>query len=74
MGRERMQDLPEETILADARTNVAAGLTSIGAISEDLLRYGGDGASPRPRAAAGVSCAGCGRSRASGSFRPTTRT
>jgi radical SAM superfamily enzyme YgiQ (UPF0313 family) len=48
MGRERMQDLPEETILADARTNVAAGLTSIGAISEDLLRYGGSGVNVRP--------------------------
>jgi radical SAM superfamily enzyme YgiQ (UPF0313 family) len=48
MGRERMRHLPEETILADARTNVAAGLTSIGAISEDMLRYGADGVRPRP--------------------------
>jgi radical SAM superfamily enzyme YgiQ (UPF0313 family) len=48
MGRERMQDLPEETILSDVRTNLDAGLSSIGAISEDLLRYGGDGVRPRP--------------------------
>jgi radical SAM superfamily enzyme YgiQ (UPF0313 family) len=49
MGRERMQDLPEETILSDVRTNLDAGLSSIGAISEDLLRYGGDGVRPRPQ-------------------------
>ncbi len=48
MGRDRMTHLREETILADVRTNVTAGLRSIGAISEDLLRYGADGVRPRP--------------------------
>jgi len=48
MGREPMAHLTEETVLADVRTNVAAGLRSIGAISEDLLRYGADGMRPRP--------------------------
>lgn len=43
MGREPMAHLPEGTILADVRTNVQAGLTSISAISEDMLRYGGEG-------------------------------
>lgn len=40
MGRVPMRHLPEATILEDARTNVAAGLSSVGAISEDMLRYG----------------------------------
>ncbi len=48
MGRERMAHLPEDTILADVRTNLAAGMTSVGAISEDILRYGGDGVRPDP--------------------------
>ncbi|MGI5818688.1 MAG: hypothetical protein ACOX9R_11395 [Armatimonadota bacterium] len=54
IGRERMTDLPEETILADTRTNLAAGLSSISAISEDLLRYGGDGVSPAPERLLGL--------------------
>jgi len=54
MGRERMTHLPEETILADVRTNVAAGLSSVGAISEDILRYGGNGVRPNPERLLGL--------------------
>lgn len=54
MGRERMTHLPEETILADVRTNVGAGLSSIAAISEDMLRYGGDGVRPSPERLLGL--------------------
>jgi radical SAM superfamily enzyme YgiQ (UPF0313 family) len=42
---------PEEKIVADARTNVAAGLTSIAALSEDFFRYGAKGASVDPSSA-----------------------
>ena len=38
-----MEHLPSETILADLRTNVAAGVTSAIAGSEDFFRYGGAG-------------------------------
>ncbi|NLO07277.1 MAG: hypothetical protein GX131_15725 [candidate division WS1 bacterium] len=48
MGREAMRHLPEETILADVRTNIAAGMRGIAAISEDLLRYGCTGSKPHP--------------------------
>ena len=48
MGREPMRHLPEETILADVRTNLDAGFSGIAAISEDLLRYGSDGIRPNP--------------------------
>ncbi len=54
MGRERMAHLPEETILADVRTNVEAGLSSIAAISEDMLRYAGDGVRPSPERLLGL--------------------
>lgn len=45
-----MRDLPLETILADARTNLAAGLRGIAALSEDLLRFGGHGVRCSPDA------------------------
>ena len=44
IGTVPMQHLPEETILADVRTNIAGGMTSIAALSEDFFRYGGRGA------------------------------
>lgn len=50
MGRIPMRHLPRETILADVDTNLAAGLTGIAFISEDMLRYGGTGARPDPEA------------------------
>ncbi len=54
MGRIPMQHLPEETILADVTTNVSAGLTSIAAISEDMLRYRAAGARVNPEALIGL--------------------
>jgi radical SAM superfamily enzyme YgiQ (UPF0313 family) len=48
MGREPMRHLPHETILADARTNIEAGLPGLSIISEDFLRYGAAGRRPQP--------------------------
>lgn len=50
IGRVPMQHLPPDTILADARTNVDGGVTSIGVLSEDIFRYGGAGVHPNPDA------------------------
>lgn len=38
-----MRHLPMETILADARTNLDAGLANLSLLSEDFFRYGGSG-------------------------------
>ncbi len=54
MGRVPMQHLPEETILADVETNLAAGVRSISAISEDMLRYGANGRDTNPEALLGL--------------------
>jgi radical SAM superfamily enzyme YgiQ (UPF0313 family) len=40
LARTPMQHLPVDTILADIRTNVAAGMPDVAALSEDLFRYG----------------------------------
>jgi radical SAM superfamily enzyme YgiQ (UPF0313 family) len=48
LAREPMFHLPPETILSDARTNVAAGMRNLVLLSEDFFRYGADGATPRP--------------------------
>ncbi|MCD6360076.1 MAG: hypothetical protein J7M38_04365, partial [Armatimonadetes bacterium] len=48
IARERMQHLPPETVVADARTNLSAGLRTIAVLSEDLCRYGGEGARVNP--------------------------
>jgi radical SAM superfamily enzyme YgiQ (UPF0313 family) len=45
-----MVHLPTETILADVETNLAAGLTSVAALSEDFFRYGGQGVRCHPKA------------------------
>ncbi len=50
IGRERMQHLPVETIVADAQTNLAAGMGGIAALSEDCFRYGGAGNETDPAA------------------------
>lgn len=50
LNRESMTHLPVETILADARTNLAAGATSLSLLSEDAFRYGADGLIPHPEA------------------------
>ena len=50
IARTPMQHLPRETILADARTNVAGGNRNLCVISEDVFRYGGDGRRANPAA------------------------
>jgi len=50
IGRVPMTHLPEKTIVADTETNVAAGVTSISALSEDFFRYGGSGGEVCPTA------------------------
>ena len=40
IAREPMLHLPPDTILADAETNVAAGVRNIALITEDAFRYG----------------------------------
>ena len=54
IGRVPMQHLPTETVLADARTNIEGGVTSIGVLSEDIFRYGGSGVHPNPDALLGL--------------------
>ncbi len=49
-----MRHLPEETIIADARTNVRSGAESISLISEDIFRYGSEGRRARPEALLGM--------------------
>jgi radical SAM superfamily enzyme YgiQ (UPF0313 family) len=48
LGKETMQHLPVETIIADIQTNIAAGNMNAAILSEDLLRYGGDGMKVNP--------------------------
>lgn len=48
IGAVPMVHLPPRTILADAQTNVEAGLSSIAVLSEDFFRYGADGMTVRP--------------------------
>jgi len=43
MAEIPMRHLPTETILADVRTNLAAGVTSLVSSSEDFFRYGATG-------------------------------
>ena len=50
IGRSPMTHLPVETILADIRTNIDAGVTSISLVTEDLFRYGAGGHRPKPNA------------------------
>lgn len=50
MGPVPMRHLPEETILADLQRNLAAGLTGVSTISEDMLRYGGSARNVDPQA------------------------
>ncbi|NQT54025.1 radical SAM protein, partial [bacterium] len=50
LGGIRMSHLPADTILADAQTNLAAGVRSIALIGEDTFRYGGNGRHVNPDA------------------------
>lgn len=54
MARRRMSHLPAETILADLRTNVAAGIRSVVSGSEDFFRYGATGTGVNFHALAGL--------------------
>jgi radical SAM superfamily enzyme YgiQ (UPF0313 family) len=49
LARVPMVHLPPETILADARTNVEAGLSSIAVLSEDFFRYDATGLKANPK-------------------------
>lgn len=48
IGGVPMLHLPAETILADVRTNLAEGMTSIALLSEDFFRYGAGGVKTNP--------------------------
>jgi len=48
LAREPMRHIPVDTILADATTNLAAGVRNIALITEDAFRYGANGARPEP--------------------------
>ena len=48
LAREPMRHIPIDTILADATTNLAAGVKNIALITEDAFRYGAKGARPTP--------------------------
>ena len=50
LGRVPMQHLPVETILADVRTDIRHGNSSIAALSEDFFRYGANGVTVNPAA------------------------
>ena len=48
LAREPMRHMPADAVLADAATNLAAGVSNIALITEDALRYGADGVRPVP--------------------------
>jgi radical SAM superfamily enzyme YgiQ (UPF0313 family) len=48
LARVPMTPLPAETILADARMNVEAGLPNLAVLSEDFFRYGANGMKTNP--------------------------
>jgi radical SAM superfamily enzyme YgiQ (UPF0313 family) len=50
IARTPMLHLPEATILADVRSNLAGGNQNIAILSEDFLRYGAQGLSVNPAA------------------------
>lgn len=50
LSRTPMIHLPPDTILGDARTNIAGGQPHLALLSEDLFRYGGAPGRPRPEA------------------------
>ena len=54
LSRVPMRHVPEETILADVRTNVDSGVRTASLITEDVFRYGAQGANVRPGALIGL--------------------
>ncbi|MDP6438428.1 MAG: radical SAM protein [Candidatus Brocadiia bacterium] len=50
IAQERMIHVPAETVISDVETNLSAGVGNVSLVTEDVLRYGADGARPRPAA------------------------
>jgi radical SAM superfamily enzyme YgiQ (UPF0313 family) len=50
LARVPMEHLPMDAILADAQVNLAAGVTDLVLVTEDIFRYGAQGTSARPAA------------------------
>ncbi len=50
LAREPMEHLPMDAVLADAETNLAAGVTDLVLVTEDVFRYGAQGARAQPAA------------------------
>lgn len=50
IGRSPMLHLPIDTIIADVQTNVAAGVTAIALVTEDIFRFAAKGNDVRPDA------------------------
>lgn len=54
IGSVPMLHIPPETIRADVRTNLAAGMHAVALLSEDLFRYGAGGVKANPGALLGL--------------------
>ena len=54
LRRVPMRHVPEETILADVETNVVAGISTVSLITEDVFRYGAEGATVQPEVLIGL--------------------
>jgi len=50
LSRVPMEHLPMDAVLADAETNLAAGVTDLVLVTEDVFRYGAQGTRARPAA------------------------
>ena len=50
LARVPMEHLPMDAVLADAEVNLAAGVTDLVLVTEDVFRYGAQGARARPAA------------------------
>ncbi|MDP6108203.1 MAG: hypothetical protein QGI33_07200, partial [Candidatus Brocadiia bacterium] len=50
IAREPMIHFPPETVLSDVETNLSAGVGNVSLVTEDVLRYGADGARRQPSA------------------------
>jgi radical SAM superfamily enzyme YgiQ (UPF0313 family) len=50
LARQPMEHLPMDAILADAQTNLAAGVTDLMLVTEDVFRYGAQGTRAQPAA------------------------
>ena len=50
LARQPMEHLPMEAVLADAETNLAAGVRDLMLVTEDVFRYGAQGTRAQPAA------------------------